>query len=328
MARAYCLTCNEEVEVGDADLCPRGHRVVAEDLGPQPWIGRALSHVGMPMRNQREEATDMSQHEDPAAPEPDEPAEPQAEEPDELARLLADIDDGGPADLPLDDEADGDLFESAGLPDAPESATAPAEAEDGPDGAGQLAALAEELALHAEGSPDDDNDDDSLGPLDEAMTDWDRSDEAIVAPSAPVPTDELDEPEAAEASDVAPATADELVVEAASIPPPPPAGSAPPVASPPPPPPPPSADDRVEEAASEEADQYLPATDDMTAGAADMWPDETASTEASPPAEEPAEEPVEPPAPREIDLTNFTASGKRVDTSSVPRKRGIFPFGR
>jgi hypothetical protein len=274
LTRAYCLTCNEQVDVDDDGRCPRGHVVSAEDLGPQPWIGRALSAVGEPPA--RLQASEPG----PSAP------EPTADEPDELAALLADLDDGGPADLMTEDEPS--------------------------DSASELAALAEELALRADSTTGDDDvvsgddeGDDTLGALDDAMSAWDESDEAIVAPSETVPDDAVEEGIATEA-----------------IPPPPPPDAEPPATAPPPPP----LEDLFAEADGDDEDDE------------DAWSEAAPTIAEEPPAQEPptAEPPTEEPraddleaAPREIDLTNFTASGKRVDTSSAPRKKGgRFGFGR
>lgn len=309
MTRAYCLTCNEQVDVDDDGRCPRGHVVSAEDLGPQPWIGRALSAVGKPpVRAQAADAGDPGSDDS----EPGDPA-PATDEPDELAALLADLDDGGPADLDLDDVGPADVVT--------EDESAPT------DTASELAALAEELALRSE-SPepadggDDDFEDDDLGALDDAISAWDESDEAIVAPSEPVPDDEVDESPAV--GDLEGSAVDEPVVEVTAdelaaadrIPPPPPAGAEPPGMAPPPPPPPAPA----------------PPIEDLFAE------DDAAPHDDLPPMEEAVEPdpvPEEPPAdeataaPPEIDLTNFTASGKRIDTSSAPRKKGgRFGFGR
>lgn len=297
MTRAYCLTCNEQVDVDDDGRCPRGHVVSTEDLGPQPWIGRALSAVGNPpVRAQASAAGDPGSGD----AEPGDPA-PSTDEPDELAALLADLDDGGPADLPT-------------------------EAESAPtDSASELAALAEELALRAD-SPepadggDDDFEDDDLGALDDAISAWDESDESIVAPSEPVPddadeslaSDDIAEPAAEET--VLEVTADELTA-ADRIPPPPPADAEPPAMAPPPPAPPAPAPPIEDLFAEDDAPN-------------DDRPPMEEAVEPEPILEEPpADEP--PAAPREIDLTNFTAAGKRIDTSSAPRKKGgRFGFGR
>ena len=284
MTRAYCLNCNEQVDVDADGRCPRGHVVSTEDLGPQPWIGRALSAVGNPPA--RMQAAESGSDETASG------------EPDELAALLADLDDGGPADLVTDEGA----------------TTA--------DTADELAALAEELAWRAEspGSVDEDEADDTLGALDDAISAWDESDDSIVAPSEPVPADDRAADLLAADDDDEPVivvTADELAA-ADRIPPPPPADAEPPTTAPPPPPPPAPAS---------------PLEDIF----ADGMP--SADEDMPPPIEEPMEEPEEaeeePPAaaveaaPREIDLTNFTASGKRIDTSSAPRKKGgRFGFGR
>jgi hypothetical protein len=294
LTRAYCLTCNEQVDVVDG-RCPEGHEVSTDDLGPQPWIGRALSAVGE-RTSQRPGAEHVEEPEQVMADELPatgmvEPA-PGDEQPDgdsdELAALLADIDDGGPADLITDDE-----------PSTWQAAAEEPSFDEAEDTSDELAALAEELALRAEPDPEEvaEPADDTLGALDDAMSAWDESDEQIVAPSEPVPDDS--EP---------------------TIPPPPPPGT-PAMASPPPPPP---APEDLFEPAPVTADEAM----DMAAGDEPVdlaVPDETddgdddVGVEDLPP---PAPEQHEPP--RQIDLTNFTASGKRIDTSSTPRKRGLF----
>lgn len=41
MARAYCLTCNEQVVETPSGTCPLGHPVAAHEPGPEPWVGFA-----------------------------------------------------------------------------------------------------------------------------------------------------------------------------------------------------------------------------------------------------------------------------------------------
>lgn len=275
MTRAYCLTCNDQVDVIDG-RCPQGHEVSADDLGPQPWIGRALSNVGERPNKDVEEPEQPMADESPLTTTPT-PVDPQSvEDSDELAALLADLDDGGSADLVTEDDTSIWQQPVTELP-----------SDDGVDTSDELAALAEELALRAEPDPEEvaEPADDTLGALDDAISAWDESDEQIVAPSEPVPDDA--EP---------------------AIPPPPPPGS-PAMASPPPPPP--STADLFDPAPAS-ADQALQADE------ADEDVGEAGVEDLPPPAPEPDQ------APHQIDLTNFTAAGKRIDTSSTPRKRGLF----
>lgn len=303
MTRAYCLTCNEQVDVSDG-RCPRGHEVSADDLGPQPWIGRALSAVGN--APDRPAAAQDDRADIPvAAPSADDDASTaddtdETEGTDELAALLADLDDGGPADLVTDDDSP---------PAVPADAPPDLTVDEAADTSSELAALAEELALRADTDSDEDPDDDTLGALDEAIIAWDESDEAIVAPSETVPDD-------GESSDESPV---------GEIPPPPPSGAEPPTASPPPPPP--SEDDLF---ARDEVDELSPPAQPPVEEPPVEQPPavaESASVE-EPPAEEPAAEESPAQEARSLDLTNFTASGNRIDTSSTPRKRGLFGLGR
>lgn len=41
MSRAYCLTCNEQVVETPSGTCPLGHPVTAHEQGPEPWVGYA-----------------------------------------------------------------------------------------------------------------------------------------------------------------------------------------------------------------------------------------------------------------------------------------------
>ena len=41
MSRAYCLTCNDQVEETAGGTCPLGHPVATPDHGPEPWVGFA-----------------------------------------------------------------------------------------------------------------------------------------------------------------------------------------------------------------------------------------------------------------------------------------------
>jgi hypothetical protein len=311
LTRAYCLHCNDQVDVDDDGLCPQGHTVSTEDLGPQPWIGRALSSLDK----------------QPAAPPRPGPATNAAgDEPDELAALLADLDDGGPSDL---------VTEDAAFADPADLAIEDVEAPQSGDTSSELAALAEDLAMRAGG--DDLDEDDDLGAIDDAMTAWDEQEDAIVAPSARVP---LDDDVLADDALMAALAAEDFAADEApdttAIPPPPPPGTA--VAAPSPPPPPPTPESEPEPMARPEP-----------MGAPSVWADEEApdapaafAASGEPPVsqveprDEPRDEPPAPPEPspdpssepREIDLTNFTASGKRVDTSAAPRKRGRFGLGR
>ena len=46
MSRAYCLTCNEQVHETAGGTCPLGHPVAAPDHGPEPWVGVAAPTTG------------------------------------------------------------------------------------------------------------------------------------------------------------------------------------------------------------------------------------------------------------------------------------------
>lgn len=342
MSRAYCLTCNEQVHETAGGTCPQGHPVAADGYGPEPWVGfagdtetglaevhmqhldasgRPREHAGVgqhangtPRANgsangsSNGHAGSLTSGSVPFAPVDDAGTDdrpPSADlASDDLTALLADaLRESTPSEPPPAPVEEPRTHVDDPAPAAPAIPVADDDAD-----WGELANLAAELHLDEHAGADD-------GP-------------GAPAPSAP-------EPHAAEPVDAAPegelsaSSIDDLLAELTSgtadpapsvpdapAPTPPPAPPAPPVAPtpvtpPPPPPPAPTVDETLpwDAPTPVEGVGSAPAADP-----ADIW----AETEPAP-AEESA------PGPP-VDLSNFTARGKRVGDAGSARparkKRG------
>lgn len=334
VSRAYCLTCNEQVTETPSGTCPLGHPVTAHDQGPEPWVGfagsggagqatpppgtrleaqpsvemerldadgRSVAHAGLGRTAQTTNGVaNGAVHGTPLG------GDHRAPGPDDLAALLAEaLDDSDELHHSDHDSAPGAWTEA---PTDEPPADPPAPIEDAPTDWGDLASLAAELQLDGDSRADD-------GPAAEAP--------APDAPTVPafdeaaIDSADIDQLLAeltggtthADAPGAPPAPAPDPAPRAAAPPPPPPAPPAPPAPAAPPPPAPAPAPD-----ASLVDWDTLP-TDDVpsappVADAADTW-DAPAPADTSP----------APP----VDLTNFTARGRRVgESGALParKKRG------
>lgn len=342
MSRAYCLTCNEQVHETAGGTCPLGHPVTPPDRGPEPWVGFAaptttgwadgpvddhdvaMEHLGVDGRHVAHAGVNghagangsvigsVNGHalggghgnRDPfpstfghhsTFPSSDAPAEPTGPGPaadDDLAALLAEALHG--AEAP--DQAPEDA-----TPDAP----ADTASEDwGDDDWGDLTSLSAELQLDADQGWDD-------GPA--------------ASEHAP-PATPIAEPSAFDEASIDSADIDELLAELtgsapeapAAAPDAPPAAPEPPPAPAPeattPPPPPPVARPLAEPVPVSDS---IPPLDDLRS------PPPTAEEPPGLWDETDLDHGVDhEPAPP-VDLTNFTARGRRVGGSggATPRRR-------
>jgi hypothetical protein len=292
VSRAYCLSCNELLDVTPGGTCPVGHPLGGDISSPEPWVGFAAARVNgerAAMNGHASPAVDVTALQEappriPAVETFHEPAAPPFAQGDDLARLLAEaLEESAPAFGP---EASGP--------------GEPAPSEEPPASWDDLASLAAELKFEAE-----------------PVAAWE-------APTLPEPMPELPEPmpepevtpepaadlmdlsalEDALAAfeepaptpvDVAPRSFAPAPVDVPLEPPPPP-----PVADLPPPVVPVVAPDPVGSAplTAEVADDLDPET---------IWAD--------------LEEPAPPAAAPRIDPVNFTAKGSRVGDGQARKRR-------
>lgn len=336
MTSAYCLTCNEQVTETPAGTCPQGHTVSSRAEGPQPWVGHAGG--GRPTQTETVEPTwrdvDLAELQESAVgtnhgnghangsatnghangglvngsathgtatdgvAHAREPANGAAS--DELAAMLAEalsgatlpaIDDTPAPDMPvqgtpLEDLAPAvDEFPAAVPPPALDHAD-PAPAQDLGDDRGwdDLATLAAELQLDDRGE--------DTGPQ---------------AAPTPAPGPEPEDRSRSAVEDLAMSLGLDLSDGAAADPVTPPVPAAPPVDFTPPPPPvntppPPPVFDAPPPPAFEAPAPTPPPPPPAPVEPAPLH-------EPAPPMPAPAEE---APTADRIDLTNFTAGGRRV----------------
>lgn len=347
MSRAYCLTCNEQVDETIGGTCPLGHPVAAHDAGPEPWVGfagqGAASAIGGTLavsNGHRQGASNGTVHANGhhngtghvngalAAPSPVTRAPANGAASDDLTAMLAEaLREQAPATPameppapptpsapvtrgPVTDPAHEDL---ADLFRAPGGAPEPAPPADGDSGWDELALLAAQLQVGEAPRGDD-------GP--EARADTPPSaPEPLVAPEPPAFAPPAFEPRSVPAAPAEPAfsapSASELDALLAEL--------APPASPPPPPLAPPAPPSAPAAAATPPAPPTIAAPPPPPPPPPVDLPPPVADVGLAPAVEfptadwddEPAPSPS-PVAPTPVNLANFTARGGLRTGASAP----------